>query len=305
MPGDDFCAFILTHGRPNKVLTFDTLRKQGYTGKIVILIDDEDSTAMEYMERYGDMEQVDVQVFSKSEVATRFDEADNFKDRRSIVYARNACFDVAEKLGFKYFVQLDDDYSGFRWRWVQDRYTTKGNPKSLDKCFAAMLRYFKSAPFASIAFAQGGDFIGGESCGLLTGYARVGRKCMNSFFCSTDRRFTFDGRINEDVNTYTHKASQGALFLTIPFIGLEQAQTQKTAGGMTDIYKSGGTYIKSFYSVMIMPSAVRVSAMGFKQLRLHHLIDWGYATPKILAAKHAKPDEIKPSRPVATYQGPE
>ncbi|EFL0486748.1 hypothetical protein G8G26_005003 [Escherichia coli] len=28
---DDFCAFILTHGRPDKVLTYRTLRRAGYT----------------------------------------------------------------------------------------------------------------------------------------------------------------------------------------------------------------------------------------------------------------------------------
>ncbi|EFC6976332.1 hypothetical protein DFZ72_21860 [Escherichia coli] len=37
---DDFCAFILTHGRPDKVLTYRTLRRAGYTGKIFIVVDD-------------------------------------------------------------------------------------------------------------------------------------------------------------------------------------------------------------------------------------------------------------------------
>ena len=41
---DDFCAFILTHGRPYKVHTYQTLRKAGYTGKIYIVIDNEDKT---------------------------------------------------------------------------------------------------------------------------------------------------------------------------------------------------------------------------------------------------------------------
>lgn len=35
---DDFCAFILTHGRPDKVLTYRTLRRAGYTGKILSLL---------------------------------------------------------------------------------------------------------------------------------------------------------------------------------------------------------------------------------------------------------------------------
>ena len=35
---DDFAAFILTHGRADNVITYNTLRKQGYTGKIILLI---------------------------------------------------------------------------------------------------------------------------------------------------------------------------------------------------------------------------------------------------------------------------
>ena len=38
-----FAAFILTHGRADDVLTYDTLRRCGYTGKIYLLVDNEDS----------------------------------------------------------------------------------------------------------------------------------------------------------------------------------------------------------------------------------------------------------------------
>lgn len=35
---DDFCAFILTHGRPDKVLTYRTLRRAGYRGPCLIQV---------------------------------------------------------------------------------------------------------------------------------------------------------------------------------------------------------------------------------------------------------------------------
>ncbi|STG54450.1 Uncharacterised protein [Escherichia coli] len=70
---DDFCAFILTHGRPDKVLTYRTLRRAGYTGKIFIVVDDEDKTRHQYMAEFGEQ----VLVFSKADIASRFDEADN------------------------------------------------------------------------------------------------------------------------------------------------------------------------------------------------------------------------------------
>ncbi|EEP88966.1 hypothetical protein ykris0001_46600, partial [Yersinia kristensenii ATCC 33638] len=76
------------------------------------MVDDEDKTRQQYIERFGDK----VLVFSKAEIASRFDEADNFGDRRSIFYARNACFELAVQVGCKYFIQFDDDYVAFQLR---------------------------------------------------------------------------------------------------------------------------------------------------------------------------------------------
>lgn len=47
----NFAVFILSHGRAGKVYTFDTLRKQGYTGKIYIIIDNEDEQEAEYKKK--------------------------------------------------------------------------------------------------------------------------------------------------------------------------------------------------------------------------------------------------------------
>lgn len=45
---DNFAAFILTHGRPDNVITYQTLKKSGYTGKIYFIIDNEDKRGDEY-----------------------------------------------------------------------------------------------------------------------------------------------------------------------------------------------------------------------------------------------------------------
>ena len=103
---NDFCAFILTHGRPDNVITYNTLLRHGYTGPIYIVIDNEDKTANRYYEVFGDK----VVMFDKLSIAKSIDEGDNFDGRRAIIYARNACFDIAKKLGYTYFIELDDDY---------------------------------------------------------------------------------------------------------------------------------------------------------------------------------------------------
>ena len=156
MRHNGFVAFILTHGRPDRVLTYEKLRKHGYTGKIYIVCDDEDKTLPEYRKRFGD-----VLVFSKSEIAKTFDEGDNFGDRRAIIYARNACFELAQQIGATHFIELDDDYTYFKFRFDDQLRWHGADVQDLDAVFDMLLDYFNSAPMLTLAIGQGGDYIGG------------------------------------------------------------------------------------------------------------------------------------------------
>jgi hypothetical protein len=284
MENKDFCVFIISNNRPKKVYTDAMLKKYNYTGASFLVLDDEDESADEYIKIFGSNR---IKIFNKKEIADLTDEGNNFDNRRTTTHARNACFDIAIKLGYKYFLVLDDDYTVFRYRYI-DKYITKGYVNNLDKLFLNTFNYFQNNKFTSIAFAQGGDFIGGESCGLLKNYIFNSRKCMNSFFCSTERRFWFLGQLNEDVNTYVTYGNRGSLFLTIPFVGLEQKATQLTTGGMTDAYLKYGTYVKSFTTVMMQPSSVFVAMMGFTKNRLHHRVKQKNTTPMIIKEKYKK-----------------
>jgi hypothetical protein len=280
MNNKSFCAFILTHGRPNRVFTYNALKKAGYTGDIVIVIDNEDKNQKEYQENFKEQ----IYIFNKKEIATQIDEGDNFNDRRAIIYARNACFEIAKKLGYEYFIQLDDDYTVFNHKINQQHQYIEKEILNLDKVFDAMVDYYKTIPACSIAMAQGGDFIGGK----FGSWRKPRRKCMNSFICSINRPFKFFGRINEDVNTYTNLGSRGGLFLTTTFVELKQKQTQSNMGGMTDLYFDSGTYVKSFYSVMYQPSSVKISAMHSTNARIHHKVKWKNTVPVILATEYKK-----------------
>lgn len=279
----DFAALILTHGRPSKVKTYHTLKKCGYTGRIVIVVDDEDDTVEDYKDAYGE----EVYVFSKQEIAKTFDEADNFNDRRSIVYARNSSFEIAKELGIKHFIQLDDDYTAFNYKFTDNNEYCERSIKDLNSVLSEMLRFYKSTNILSVAMAQGGDFIGGKNSSFAQ-KIKPKRKCMNTFICSTERPFQFVGRINEDVNTYTSVQGRGEVFLTIPNIEVKQAQTQSNSGGMTDIYIDGGTYVKSFYSILFSPSCVKIALMGVKHKRLHHKVSWNNAVPLIMSEDYKK-----------------
>jgi len=278
---DDFAVFILSHGRPDKVITYHTLQKAGYTGRVYIVIDNEDKTADDYYKNYGNK----VIMFDKKAIAETFDEGDNFEDRRAVIYARNACFEIAKNLEIKYFLELDDDYVHFAYQ-IDDKYEGSFNriKTNIDLIFIYYLDFYKSISAKSIAMSQGGDWQGGLQNDIDLSINRR-RKCMNSFFCSTDRMFRFVGRINEDVNTYTYYQSLGNLFLTHPLCRIQQLETQHNTGGMTDLYLDTGTYLKSFYSVIYQPSSVCV---GNRFNRLHHIVNWDNTVPCIIREEHKK-----------------
>lgn len=280
---EDFAVFILTHGRADNVVTKKTLEKGGYTGKWYMIIDDEDDQKDLYIKNFGEDHVV---VFDKQKAYDRTDTMDNFNDHRAIIYARNESWRIAKNLGLTYFLMLDDDYKSIDYRYADGKALRYKAVKDFDRVFEDMLDFLDVSGADTVAFAQGGDFIGG----LKGGNFKKGllRKAMNSFFCRTDKPIEFRGTMNEDVVTYTTLSSRGHLFFSFTSFAVIQLPTQSLKGGMTDAYKEGGTYLKSFYSVMSMPSAVKVDMMQTKHTRMHHKVNWNNCAPKILNEKWRK-----------------
>lgn len=280
MENKDFAVFILTHGRPNNVKTLNTLKKCGYTGKIYFIVDNEDKTIEQYQKNFG-IE--NVKIFDKKAMADEVDECNNFDERRTITHARNACFNIAEEIGITYFIQLDDDYTQFKFRF-ENKLGFEAKLNNIDKVFDIFLNFYKNTNIKSIAFSQGGDHIGGFT------NTKLKRKCMNSFICSTNRKFQFIGAMNEDVNTYTTLATRGDIFFTFTSVQLDQVATQSNKSGITDMYLKFGTYCKAFTTVMNHPSGTKVSLMNTSNPRIHHSIKWVNTTPMILNEKFKKID---------------
>lgn len=274
---NDFAVFILSHGRSDKLYTWKTLKDDGYTGKIFILLDNEDTEIEAYKRNYGSE---NIIIFDKEKAVKSHQGMSNFYKKNVILWARNEAQRIAKEKGIKYILELDDDYKSFQWRYIEcDKLKIK-EVKNLDKAFDIMLKFLAvDKRIKTVAFAQGGDFIGGKDNKMLH---TLKRKAMNSFFIDVYNPVDFVGEINEDVNTYTSCGNKGDLFYTVPNIMLVQMQTQKTKNGMTETYKEDGTYIKSFYSVMGCPSFVKIGLMGDKEKRLHHKVKERYGYPRVL-----------------------
>jgi hypothetical protein len=285
METHNYAVFILTHGRPDKVMTYRTLRRSGYTGKIYLICDDEDKTLSKYQEKYKD----EVVVFSKKDYEKKFDIMDNFKGNKVIVYARNACYDIARSLGLDHFFEYEDDYPTMVHRFIEGD-TLRSKPiKQMNKVFEAFIDCLETTKATTIAMSQGGDHIGGARTFSNIQYKR---KAMNSFVFKVNQDpaddCIFIGRMNDDVNTYLTQGKVGKMFFQIANIMLVQLQTQSNSGGNTEAYKAFGTYVKSFYSVMAEPSCCKIKLMGTAHKRLHHKINWTYAVPKIVDEKFKK-----------------
>lgn len=275
---DDFAIFILSHGRANNVKTVATIQRENYTGRWYIICDDEDEQIDSYKVNFGEEHII---IFNREKYVNLTDTFDNFDNRNSIVFARNACFDIAKDLGLNYFWELEDDYNIFRSRFFDGVQLSSYEVMDLDSIIDIAIEFLDESNALTIAFSQTGDLIGGFNSSMFRD--RVTRKAMNTFFCKVSKPFKFIGRMNDDVNIYTSLGSQGELFFTLADITLEQCDTQKNKGGNTDMYIKFGTYIKSFYSVMVCPSSVKICDMGQTNRRIHHLVDWERTVPKIIS----------------------
>jgi len=284
---EDFCVFIMTYGRADNIKTYKTLMEYegtSFNQDLYFICSDDDKHLQDYIDKFGDR----VLVFNKKAMVPYLDKADNFDNYKVILYARNICFSFASQLGYRYFVALDDDYDIFSQRIFFDN--EKLMMKKIldyDKLFDIHLEFLKNTPVKTITMSQHGDYIGGVG----NGNARRGwqRKVMNSFFCDIQDPFLFRGSINEDVNYYVESGRQGILNFNLFGFALNQETTQASGGGMTDMYLNGGTYLKSFYSVMIIPSAVKIGTIGNGEFkRLHHKVKGNFCYPKILDEKYSK-----------------
>lgn len=282
---DDFAVFILSHGRPDNVITYKTLQRAGYTGRVYIIIDNEDKQADKYYQNYGDM----VIMFDKAAWAEKTDTGDNFPERNTVLFARNAVFEIAENMGIEYFLVLDDDYNDFRYKMNEKLiYIDRALIKDMDFMIRLLINYYKSINCLSLAIAQGGDYISGGKNDIHESINRR-RKAMNFWILSTKRKYEYISRMNDDVSTYINLGNRGYLFLTFPLIAINQIETQKHSGGLTEMYLELGTYVKSFYTVMYQPSSVKVEPLrGVSHIRLHHSINWDCTVPCILREEHRK-----------------
>ncbi len=278
----DFAVFILSHGRAEDVKTVKLLSEGHYSGDWFIVIDDEDNQEPVYREKYGEH----ILQFCKMDEFLQTDVGDLSDDRRCGVFARNAIQKFAKNLGYKIHLQLDDDFTMIYHRWVEKGKLVGERATNLDTVFSAMAEYLYETPITDLSFGLSSYYLGGaESKNVQAGMIP---KTMGSFMLKASDPVEFKMHMNDDITTAIWNWSTGRMFFTVMSHQAQTPPTQHQAGGMTDIYKDNGTYQKSFYSVMMCPSFVKIAQQGRKYFRIHHEVEWDNCCPKILEQKWKK-----------------
>lgn len=249
---NDFGMFILSHGRAGNVLTFDTLRRCGYTGKIFIVIDDQDEQQEDYKKEYGDC----VIVFDKREWAEKTDTIKATCDLRSVVFARNACYEIAKQLNMRYFCEFDDDLEEIRIRYLSDNKLRGKRVEDFDSIVDCMISFMESDNrICSLSFGLDFDYIGGKNGQYQK---KLERMCFGFYFLRVDNPVPFIGITCEDMNAALKVCDSGNIMFRVFDIMAYSPERTTNEGGNFSLYNSMTKYVRNFYPVIVCPSGIKI-----------------------------------------------
>ena len=249
---DDFAVMICSHGRAETMTTYDMLRKQGYTGRIIVVIDDVDDQKELYEARYECVE-----VFSKDDYSGTFDEV-VIGNKSSVTFARMACFDIAANYGLSYFVELDDDLTAINYRYIKGDQLCGYTVKNLDEIFDSMISLFDNKNVMAVSFSKGSEFIGGvKASGMKNAFTRT---CHSIFMMKAERKVKFISTLYEDMSTALHYGRIGKLFLGInPFQYVpKETGYGNVDGGASEMYKKFDDYSRCCGVVVTNPDCIKI-----------------------------------------------
>lgn len=254
----DFAVIILSHGRAKDVKTYKSLRESGYTGKIIVLIDDMDEQKSLYERIYGD----DVIIFDKKKRARITDSMINSGELRSVVFARNEANDVAKMLGYKYYAQMDDDVINFGYKCEKNGHLISRKIHRLDDVFEAIVTWMDNTKIACVGMCDPGILFGGLNGIYKDGF---GRNFNQVVIIKTSSNIEFKGLTNQDINAAICSNKTGKLILEL-YCVTHNVVKRGADGGNSDMYKDIGMYQKRFLSIIANPDCCYLNDKGRIQI---------------------------------------
>lgn len=255
-----FAIYILTNGRPNHQHTLDFLRKS-FKGDVFLCCDNEDKTLEEYRKNYGEQ----VVVFNKNEWVSKSDQMDNFRLKNSVLYARNAVFQLAKDMGYEYFAMADDDITRLAFRYEEAGRLVGKQIEDFDKVASAVLEAMDETGTDYFSFGTDKNYIGGAANSQYQ--RKIIDKVYNFIFCRTDQEHFYKGIMNEDEIHNILSMSVGKLVKSSTAIQIYMKPVGRdSVGGNAETYEENGyySYVRNFYPVIAFPVLkLKVGKKGF------------------------------------------
>lgn len=249
-------VMICTHGRPNAQHTLKTLRASGYTGRIILIVDDEDDTVQELADNNCDSETIYL-MFHKQEYIDKSDTGTNENQRKCILYAKNFCEDLAQILKLDAFVIADDDILNFRFRYPeggslksQKVLSTMGDV--IDAYYQAMIDCNMVA--TGFGFTQF-YFSGADS--FSSDNIQKYRVPYNFVFRNAKHRVDWMSWFGEDIITAVYYGRIGQLWTALPYVQQEIVALASASGGMKDTYDGNSSARLAMQNVMYLPAELK------------------------------------------------
>ena len=251
----NYAVMICTHGRPNAQHTLKILRDCGYTGKIILIVDDEDDTLPELMMKtFGEAEIVE---FNKQMWIDKSDTGTIENQRKCILYAKNFCEDLAKERQLDAFVIADDDIFNFRYRYPEyGKLKSLKITKDMDKVIEAYAEYMLSADIVAIGFGFTQFYFSGENSFSPENFLKY-RVPYNFVFRNTKHRIDWMSWFGEDIITAVMYNKRGYFMQDFPFVQQEIKPLAKEAGGMKDTYDNNSDIRLAMQNIMYLPSELK------------------------------------------------
>lgn len=255
---NDFAVFICTHGRPNKQLTLEALKKCGYTGKVYLVLDDTDETIQQYIDNFGaDM----LLVFDKNHYINTVYTSMAKPYYKCILYAKCAVEDIAKAMKLNAFVIADDDLTGFSIRYPVENSLKRISKFSMDDALSISVDFLLDADATIMGIGHGGTYFNGVKVFEPNSVSKLINTGVpyNFIFRNTKHNVDWMSAYGEDDVTNNYNSSIGNKVMLMPYMQLTIVPSGSCAeGGMYDVYANVDAFKLMFFIFMHFPTSVEV-----------------------------------------------
>lgn len=279
----NFAVFILSHKRADRVETYDTLRKGGYSGKIYVVVDNQDPMLERYQERFLD----DVLVFDKQTYIDSSETLETTRMKSSAVYARNAIEQYAKDFELDVFGMFDDDVVNMRYRWVEEETVRSLSVRGgLDSVFEYYGQYMLDTDIACTSFPFTMFYVSG-----VHDLDKRITECRHTYqihIRNVHKPVEWIGIINHDTISQLLTMKLGYIWWSIPHLVFDAKPMNKESGGLKEVYDALKDFDMAFLAVIACPDCCKITTSNGQRSTLQIKENKYASYPMIVSQRYKK-----------------